>query len=258
MRADAHYDYGRRGRIGLGTPQANPTVEAEFAILAPPGVSLHITRLTSADPDGARRVLDYLEQLPRALGAFDQLKPDVFGFACTASSYLVNPAREAQVVDAARLAFGYPILTATGAIAWCLAQLGVRRLAMISPYPPNLLAAGSAFWTERGFDLIQVATVETRFPDTRSIYALSSADGAAALATIDGRADAVLISGTGMPSLPVIRLDGSGPPVLSSNFCLAAQMFATLGLGDLLDARSAASQGWRERCRAATDAVPDL
>jgi maleate isomerase len=233
-------------------------VEAEFAILSPPGVSLHITRLTSPDPDGAQRVRDYLEHLPGALRAYDQLKPDVFGFACTASSYLVSPAREAEVVEAAQSDFGYPILTATGAIAWSLAKLGVRRLAMISPYPPNLRAAGCAYWTERGFDLVQVETVQTRFPDTRSIYALSSADGAAALAAIDQGADAVLISGTGMPSLPVIRLEGPGPPVLSSNFCLAAQMFAILGLGDLLDARSAASQAWRDRCRAATHAVPGL
>jgi maleate isomerase len=248
----SEYDYGRLGRFGIGVPQANPTVEAEFAILCSPGVSLHVTRLTSADPDGAIRVRDYLEQLPTALQAYDQLKPDVFGFACTASSYLVRPAREADLVQEAKARFGYPILTATGAIAWALAKLEVRRLALISPYPPKLLKAGCAYWTERGFDLVQVVTVETRSADTRSIYALSSADGAAALAKIDQGADAVLISGTGMPSLPLIRLEGDSPPVLSSNFCLAAQMSDMLDLGDLLDAGSTASRAWRGRCRAAT------
>jgi maleate isomerase len=246
------YDYGRQGRLGIGVPQANPTVEAEFAILAPPGVSVHVARLTSAKADGGERVRDYLEHVEDALGAYDQLKPDLFGFACTASSYLVSPAREAELIEGAQTRFGYPILTATGAIAWSLAELGVRRLAMISPYPPNLLAASCAYWTQRGFDLVQVARVQTAAPDTRSIYALSSADGAAALGAIDPEVDAVLISGTGMPSLPLIRLGAAGPPVLSSNFCLAAQMFARLGLGDLLDARSRASQAWRARLIAAT------
>ncbi|RYG26620.1 MAG: hypothetical protein EON93_21310, partial [Burkholderiales bacterium] len=83
------YDYGRAGRIGIGTPQANPTVETEFSILIPPRAALSVTRLTSAAPAPADRLRDYLLRLEDSLAAFDTLKMDAFGFACTASSYLV-------------------------------------------------------------------------------------------------------------------------------------------------------------------------
>ena len=39
--------YGSLGRIGIGTPQANPTVEAEFGDPAAARCSMHVTRLTS-------------------------------------------------------------------------------------------------------------------------------------------------------------------------------------------------------------------
>lgn len=80
-------EYGSIGRIGIGTPQANPTVEAEMAILLPRACSLHITRLTSCAESPEARLRAYLLGLEDYLAAYDTLRPHVFGFACTASSY---------------------------------------------------------------------------------------------------------------------------------------------------------------------------
>ncbi|MDG2532157.1 hypothetical protein P6144_00715 [Sphingomonas sp. HITSZ_GF] len=249
------YDYGRHGLIGIGTPQANPTVEAEMAILLPAGVAMAVTRLTSAAPVPADRLREYLLRLADYLEAFDTLRPAAFGFACTASSYLVDASDAQRVLAACEDRFGYPIVTAADAIAGALDRLGARRIALISPYPEGLRAASERYWSARGYEVGPVIGAGELAPDadTRGIYALGSADAAAALARADlSGVDAVLLSGTGMPSLPLIASGSDAVPVLSSNLCLAAALSERLGQGDLLDPQSTASHEWRARCRAAT------
>lgn len=249
------YDYGRAGRIGVGTPQANPTVESEFAILLPPVVSVTVTRLTSAAAAPAERLRDYLLNLADYLAAFDTFRPAVFGFACTASSYLVEADEARAVIAVCEQRFGYPIITAADAIHDALQRLGARHIALISPYPATLAEAATRYWRGRGYDLVVVAAGDLApDADTRGIYALGSDAAGAALARLDlSGVDAVLLSGTGMPSLPLIVAANVGVPVLSSNLCLAAALCSALGAGDLLDPTSPASLAWPVRCAAATN-----
>jgi maleate isomerase len=249
------YDYGRAGRIGIGTPQANPTVETEFAILVPPTASISVVRLTSRAPRPADRLRDYLLNLGDFLETFDTLKPDLFGFGCTASTYLVTRDEEQKVFADCEARFGYPVLGAADAIAWALDRIGARRIALLSPYPAELAEAAHAYWRGRGYTLCETGRAGALQPgaDTRGIYRLGSADAAAALPTIDmSGLDAVVFTGTGMPSLPLIARVTPHPPLLSSNLCLAARICDRLGLGDLLDPASSVAHGWRERCRIAT------
>lgn len=248
------YDYARLGRVGIGTPQANPTVEDEMAILLPPGTGMAVTRLTSGAAAPVDRLREYLLRLDRHLDTFDTLKPDVFGFACTASSYLVDPAVAAVTIELCRKRHGYPIITAADAIASALDRIGARRIALVSPYPHDLALAAKAGWQRRGYQVTAVAAAGDLAPggDTRAIYALGSADAARALSRLDLRGvDAVLLSGTGMPSLPLIASSRDGPPILSSNLCLASALCEHLGAGDLLT-----DTAWHARCRAAIAPSP--
>jgi maleate isomerase len=216
-------DYGARGRFGLLTPQANPTVEPEFRHLAPAGTELYVARLTSRSDDPRARLVDYLERLPETLAQYDTLRLDAVAFACTGSSYLLGARREAEIVASAQAAIGAPIETAAGSILKALEALGARRILIVSPYPDWLRDAGVAFWRETGLDVIGTATVPIRQADTRCIYELQSADAAGVFDSLDTQgADAVLVSGTGMPSLELLRARRSQhPPVISSNLCLA-------------------------------------
>jgi maleate isomerase len=216
-------DYGARGRFGLLTPQANPTVEPEFRRLAPVDTELYVARFTSRSDDPRTRLVEYLENLPAALSQYDTLRLDAVAFACTGSSYLLGVQREAELVAAAQAAVGTPVETAAAAILRALEALNARRIHLVSPYPTWLRDAGIAFWQAAGLEVVGTATVEIRRSDTRGIYELQSADAAAVLANLDARgADAVLISGTGMPSLEVLRARRTHqPPMISSNLCLA-------------------------------------
>lgn len=243
------YDYGRVGTIGIGTPQANPTVEAEMRILLPPQVAMVTVRLTSTSSEPLTRLRDYFERLPDTLAGYDTLRPDAFGFACTGSSYLVELDDQESLVRAIEHRFGYQIITAAAAIRWQLQRLGARRIALASPYPHALAEAATAYWQAAGFIIVQIRRVETGCGDTRSIYTLGSADAqvaAEALRELD--VDAVLLSGTGMPSLPLIAEAGDGPPLLSSNLCLAARLCAAIGIAAPNPA------AWRPRLAEATDA----
>lgn len=229
----AAHDYGRAGTIGIGTPQANPTVEAEMRVLLPPNVAMVVVRLTSAAADPLARLRHYFDRLDDTLAGYDSLTPHAFGFACTGSSYLLPDGEEERRTAELEQCYGYPVVTATAAIAWRLKALGARRIALASPYPPALADAATAFWERRGFIVTDVARVETGSADTRGIYALGSADALSAAQALRARgADAVLLSGTGMPSLPLIARATDGVPLLSSNLCLAARLCAAVGLSE--------------------------
>jgi maleate isomerase len=241
--------YGRDGRLGVATPQSNPTVEAECAILLPRTISLQATRLTSRLEDPAGRLRAYLEGLDATLASYDVLRLDAFGFACTGSSYLLGSAREAAIVEAAQARLGAPVLTAAGAIVRALQQLGARRIGLVAPYPDDLLRAGVAWLEGAGFAIAGVARADIKSTDTRAIYALGANEAASALSRLssDGL-DAVLISGTGMASLSALAAPPKDfPPVISSNSALAAGLLRAIGRGDLLEPNGLMAKGWRLR-----------
>lgn len=255
-----HYDYGRAGRLAIGVPQANPTVETEFSILVPPGATVTVTRLTSSAAAPVDRLRDYLLRLDEYLAAYDSFQPDAFGFACTASAYLVDPDAARAVIHVCEQRFGYPIVTAADAVHWALRRIGARRIVLLSPYPAPLRSAAEAYWSGLGYTLLTIVSAGALAPDadTRGIYALGTRDAAAALARADLRdADAVLLSGTGMPSLPLIAGAKLGIPLLSSNLCLAAALCDRIGAGDLLDPASPLAAAWHARCAAAAKPQPE-
>lgn len=239
--------YGSAGRFGVGAPQSNPTVEAEFAILAPRTATLYATRLTSTAATPEERLRFYLENLPATLAGYDNMKLDAFAFACTGSSYLLGAAREQEMVKTLSEQMGYPVLTAAQAIVWMLQRLGARKIAMIAPYSEALLAEGEAYFAKEGFEVVSINRVVTRTTDTRTIYELTADQAQTALseANVAG-ADAILVSGTGMPSLPVVNPRGA-TPIISSNYCLGLRMLHASGRASLLDADGLEPLGWRKR-----------
>ncbi len=229
---DGAREYGRAGLFGILTPQGNPTVEPEMQILLPAGGATFVSRLTSHSLSLRQRLIDYWETLDHSVASFDGLRFDGLGFACTGSSYLIDPVTEQRGREAIERETGYPVVTAAAAIADALAALDARSIALVSPYPDWLTAASRAHWERAGLCVAAVRQVSSGVGAAHGIYALTTPAVLPRLADFDaGGADAVLVTGTGMPSLRIIpALEQSCDiPVLSSNLCLAWALAKLIG-----------------------------
>jgi maleate isomerase len=197
---------------------ANPTVEAEMRTLLP--IPYVVARLVSKSESPEERLRDYAEQAVGALAQFGNMPLDAIGFACTGSSYLIGALREGEI--AARSPTH--LLFAAAAVAAELQRREVKRIALISPYPEWLHLAGLDYWRSAGLDVIFDARIQTGSDDTMSIYGLDAPAAASWIGAAKAcEPDAILLSGTGMPTLSLLRSEGC-PPVLSSNSCLAGAL----------------------------------
>jgi maleate isomerase len=230
-------DYARSGRLGIGTPQANPTVEAEIRRLLPFEVDYVTLRLTSDSQDSVTRLKSYLINLQQHAKQFAGMPMDVFLFACTATSYLLEPELQIKAIAEAESVLGAPIITAPDALVAELKAIQAERIALFSPYPNAIMQAAVNWWTRQGFEVVQQGGVDIQSNDTTQIYGLQSSDAWPSLRAMDiGKADAVVLSGTGMPSLPLLQKASAhlGVPVISSNLALARQGLKRLSLSVVL------------------------
>ncbi|WP_372623330.1 hypothetical protein [Falsiroseomonas sp.] len=250
-------EYAPKGLIGILTPQANTTVEPEMAIMTPSGLSFLTARLCSAKPSMDERLHDYFEIFGEALREFANAPLSAAGFACTGASYLVGARREDAAVASLSERAGFPVVTATIAIADALRAVGAERIALLSPYDDALHAASEAYWSARGFIVVASFSVFRHSQEFHPIYSLPSDATRLGMAHLAGaQADAIVVLGTGLPSLAPIAATPrmGGKPVLSSMLCMGWRLFALAGAwpGDgagLL--RFAEDPGWRRRLAAA-------
>jgi maleate isomerase len=251
--AETGLAYAPMGLIGVLTPQANTTVEPEFAILCPSGYATITARLTSTAPQMVARLSEYFETVESQIARFSNAPIDAYAFACTGSSYLVGGEAQGAMCAEVEARTGRPFIAAAGAVREALTTLDAQRIGLISPYPPELDRASNAYWTSCGFDVAETISITAGSSAPHPIYGIPEERALGAVREMEGRrVEAIVLLGTGMPTLGAIRAAAEldGPPVLSSMLALAWRTIAVLDgrapeQEDLLD--WIAGKPWGER-----------
>jgi maleate cis-trans isomerase len=164
-----------------------------------------------------RALLAGLAAPARALAA---VKPGVTVLAHTGASYVNGYANDQSLIDRLAAFAGGPAVTASRSIEAALRHLGVKRLALGTPYPETMSAQARTYWEAAGFEVVGFRRLE----GVTNIYAESEerAYQLARAADAPG-ADAVLLSGTGLPTVGILELverDLGKPAVSSMQACL--------------------------------------
>ncbi len=246
-------EYGPKGLIGLLTPQANTTAEPECGILWPSGYAMISARMTSDCQTLPERLVDYVDRVDETLRQFHNAPVDALSFACTGSAYLIGTAREDALIERLSGRLGVPFVSAGRAVTTALNALGARRIGLLSPYPSDLTEAAVPYWTSRGFEVAAVAGTVVDNSSFHAIYTIRSETASEALAAFEGKKlDAVIMLGTGMPTLKTILGAPTigGASVLSCNLALAWATIAAIERRSpaAADLRAwIAGDGWRAR-----------
>jgi maleate isomerase len=217
-------------RLGVLTPDFDPTPESEMWAMSPKGVSIHSARVTRG-----RRDPRAFAEPPNVDLATDQLvalAPRAIMFAYTSSSYALGPEGEIAVRDRLeQRAKGIPILLTCRAATSALRSFGVRRVSLIHPpwFSESVNEQGNTYFREQGFDVVQCARVLPARPSEVEIAPAELFDFVTS--HTPRTAEAVFIGGNGMRAVGAISALETrlGIPVLSANQVLLYHALSALG-----------------------------
>jgi maleate isomerase len=212
---------GYRARLGFLLPPGNPTIEPEMMAMAPPGVSLHFHRMTARGNPGAldgqeQRNREMLASLDECVAMLALVRPNIIVIAHTATSYDLGREQEAALLGRLAQASGIQVTTAFASVAAALERLGIKRLALGAPYSAETTDKGGAHLEAHGFAVVNHENLK----GVTNIYDTSPEQAYRLARSVDrAEAQAVFLSGTGMPTVSVLETleQDLQKPVISSN-----------------------------------------
>lgn len=205
-------------RLGLLVPPGNTAMETDFYSWMPDSVRLHTNRLYALPQraktmaEGLQAYGDHVEETTRLMA---MAPVDVIAFGCTSGSFLNGMAYTQQIIQKMETASkGVKAVATARAAVDALHELGLKRIAVASPYPADINTRLKKFLAEAGFDVVNFAAWDPPFKDM-------SPEGAYQLGLSVDRpeAEAIFISCTAFWTGPMIeRLEkATRKPVVTSN-----------------------------------------
>jgi len=223
---------GIKATLGLIVLQADETLENDLRALFPSAdIALHFTRVPSAPEVHSDTLLQMKNHLGGAAGLFpDATRFDVVGYGCTSGTAVIGAPVVSAVVQGGctTRAVTQPV---SALVAAC-GHMGVRRLALLSPYVAEVSGRLRQVLAEAGIETPVFGSFDEAREDRVARIDAHSIHAAACDLTAQGGVDALFMSCTNLRTLGVIdRIEAdTGLPVLSSNQVLAWHMAKQAGI----------------------------
>ncbi|MBB3064501.1 maleate cis-trans isomerase family protein [Limibacillus halophilus] len=241
-------------RVGLIVPSSNTTMETEIPALLRqsaswdfPGFTFHSSRarLHTVDVQSLSRMVDDGDRCAAELGDADV---DVIAYACLvalmsrgAGAHKRIEAKLGEVVLGDR-GKGVPIVSSAGALVRTLDALGLRKVALVAPYMPELTKMVIAYIEAAGVTVTN--SVSLSISNNLAVGRLDPLNLPEHVAKLDlSGVDGLILSAcVQMPSLPAVQMvqDKIGLPVITAATCTTREILLALGLDPIVPNAGAA------------------
>jgi maleate isomerase len=143
-----------RARIGILFP-ADGANDDDFWRLVPPGVTVHIARTRPLADDFSIDAYGQLagEDVESQAALLGLIRPNSIAYACTSGSFIRGVEYDQDISARVRRASGAPATTTSSAMLSALRALGVRRVAVATPYRSIINERLAAFLIASGFSV---------------------------------------------------------------------------------------------------------
>lgn len=229
--------WGSLARLGLIVPTTNTVNEAEWAAMAPEGVTIHSARMSMhhfAEGESVNR-------LPTSIAeAIAQLTPagvNCIAYGCTAGS-MITPVEALPELMAETA--GTPCTSTAAAMISALQHLKVSTVTIATPYIESLNAQNKAFFENHDIAVADIQGLGIGAGGAHEYSQLSRLPlervKSHAIDTFRGApAEALLLACTDMPSLPLLNeLENTlGVPVISANTATLWDTLRRIGVKSL-------------------------
>lgn len=176
--------------------------------LTPTGVTIHFTRMVAGGATGSlegqeERNRSQIEHLDECISLLALVKPNVIVLAHTATSYTLGREGERVLMERLTRQYGMPCITAFGSVVRACEHLGVKRVALGTPYSEEMTLRGKAHLEAHGLEVVN----HGRLHGVINIYEETPERASQLARSVDHpQAQAVFLSGVGMPTVEVLEV----------------------------------------------------
>lgn len=223
---------GEKATLGVIVLQADETLEHDFRRLLPTdGVALYMSRIASPPeirPDTLQRMRD---DLTSSAALFPKgLHFDAVAYGCTSATSVIGAHEVAAQISAGCKTNS--VTEPVSALHAACAKLGIKRLALLTPYVPQVSDQLRAVLQEMGLEFGPIGSFNEASDARVARIDPKSIAAAAKKLVASSSVDGIFISCTNLRTLDIIaEIEAeTGTPVLSSNLVLGWHLAKLAGI----------------------------